>query len=277
MGNELVLAQDKNLPQVLHLGKVLHESGYFGDVKSAAQAVVKILRGQELGIGPVTALEQIYVVQGKTSLSAALIGSLIKQSGRYDYQLLRLDEQGCEIAFFSNGNEIGRSRFMQEDARKAGLASRDMWQKYPRNMYFSRALSNGARWYCPDVFRGAVYTREELSDGTVVEDVPVEVSPSPNAASPPAEEPRAERVEENTQNDDATGETADHPITAQDWSDFWKACRTAKLSQDAVHKAFAPVYFSVQEVKSLKDHISTKGELDAFLAYIKAGGQPALA
>lgn len=30
-------------------------------------------------------------------------------------------------------------------------------------MLLSRALTNGARWYCPDVFNGPIYTPEELS------------------------------------------------------------------------------------------------------------------
>jgi hypothetical protein len=38
-----------------------------------------------------------------------------------------------------------------------------MWKKYTRNMLFSRAMSNGCRWYCAGVFGvGTVYTPEEL-------------------------------------------------------------------------------------------------------------------
>ena len=45
----------------------------------------------------------------------------------------------------------------------AGLDSNTNWRKYPRNMLFARAISNGARWYCPDLFGGSpVYTPDEL-------------------------------------------------------------------------------------------------------------------
>jgi len=174
--------QQLTLPQVLQLGDVLYKSGYFADIKSASQAVVKILRGQELGIGPVTALEQIHVVQGRTALSAGLIGSLIKRSGRYDYRVLRNDDTACEIAFYQDGKEIGRSAFTLDHAKQAGLLNREIWQKYPRNMLFARALSNGAKWYCPDVFGGAVYTPEELAQGEVIE---VEATPAAAAPSEP--------------------------------------------------------------------------------------------
>lgn len=174
--------QQLTLPQVLQLGDVLYKSGYFADIKSASQAVVKILRGQELGIGPVTALEQIHVVQGRTALSAGLIASLIKRSGRYDYRVLRNDDTACEIAFYQDGKEIGRSVFTLDHAKQAGLLTREIWQKYPRNMLFARALSNGAKWYCPDVFGGAVYTPEELAQGEVID---VEAAPATDVPPEP--------------------------------------------------------------------------------------------
>ena len=40
--------------------------------------------------------------------------------------------------------------------------------KFARNMLFARAISNGARWYCPDLFSGnPVYVPEEL--GAIVD------------------------------------------------------------------------------------------------------------
>lgn len=181
-------AREMSFTETMTLGKVLFESGYFADVKSAAQAVVKILRGRELGIGPVSALEQVHVIQGKTALGAGLIGALIKRSGRYDYRIVRLDDSCCEIAFFEHGKEIGRSKFTIDDARRADLLSKDTWRKYPRNLLMARALSNGARWYCPDVFGGAIYTPEELREEQVVD---VEVA-EPVAESTPETEELAE-------------------------------------------------------------------------------------
>jgi recombinational DNA repair protein RecT len=51
-----------------------------------------------------------------------------------------------------------------KDAKAAGLDGKDVWKKYPRNMLFGRAMTNGCRWYCPDIFGGkSVYTPEELN------------------------------------------------------------------------------------------------------------------
>ena len=61
-----------------------------------------------------------------------------------------------------------------EDARRAGLENKFIWKQYPRNLLFARALTNGARWYCAEIFGGAVYTREELES---IEDAPADPSP----------------------------------------------------------------------------------------------------
>lgn len=159
---ELAISEKLSLPQVLQLGEVLHKSGYFDDVKSASQAVVKILRGQELNIGAVTSLEQIYVIKGRTALSAGLIGSLIKDSGRYNYHIVQHTDDICEIIFLEGNREIGKSEFTTKDAERAGLLQKAMWKQYPRNLLFARALSNGAKWFCPEIFGGTVYTPEEL-------------------------------------------------------------------------------------------------------------------
>lgn len=178
---------------VMALGKVLSQSGYFQDAKEAAQAAVKVLAGRELGIGAIAAMTGIFIVKGRVTLSANLIAAIIMRSLKYRYRVTRLDDTGCEIAFYEGNQEIGRSVFNEGDAKAAGLAGGDNWRKFPRNMYFARAMSNGAKWYCPDVFAGPVYTPDELDDvpslppapladvltGEVVE-APAQPAPKPN-------------------------------------------------------------------------------------------------
>lgn len=162
------------------LGKVLSQSGYFQDAREAAQAIVKVLAGRELGIGPVAAMTGIYIVKGRVTLSANLIGAAIKRSGRYNYMVRVMDNECCSIEFFEHGETIGLSEFNKQDATAAGLLNGDNWRKFPRNMYFARAMSNGAKWFCPDVFAGPIYTPDELGervDGETGE--PIDVTPPP--------------------------------------------------------------------------------------------------
>lgn len=156
------LAKIDNSMDVLKLGDVLAKSGYFQDARDAAQCIVKVLAGRELGLGPVASMAGIYIVKGRVTLSANLIAAAIKRSGRYNYRVLRMDDKGCEIEYFENGQSIGKSAFTDADAKAAGLGSGDNWRKFPRNMHFARAMSNGAKWYCPDVFAGPIYTPDEM-------------------------------------------------------------------------------------------------------------------
>lgn len=146
------------------LAEVMAASGFFADAKSKAQCAVKILAGLELGLPAFASMTGISIIQGKPTLSANLKAAMVKRSGIYDYRVRKLDDTGCVIEFFQRGESVGFSSFGPEDAAKAGIKG-VMYGKYPRNMFFARAMSNGVNWYCPDLFLGTtVYTPEELAD-----------------------------------------------------------------------------------------------------------------
>lgn len=183
------------------LAKACAQSGYFKDATDAAKAYVKVCAGVELGIGPVQAMTGIHIVQGKPTLAASLVGALIKRSGRYDYRVTSLDDTACTLTFYEDGKPVGDSTFTTKDAEKAGLTKNPTWKSFPRNMLLSRALTNGARWYCPDVFGGAVYTPDELGaeidgDGEVISIPASEVSVEIEASAPLTNEQRKQLIED---------------------------------------------------------------------------------
>ena len=145
--------------EAMQLGKIFTESGMFPDIKSAQMAVVKIMAGQEMGIGPFQAMNGIHIIQGKATVGAGLMASQVKSSGKYDYKVIEQTDKACIIDFYQGKDKIGTSKFTIEDAKKAGTKNID---KYPANMLFARAMSNGVKWYTPDVFNGPVYTPDEI-------------------------------------------------------------------------------------------------------------------
>jgi hypothetical protein len=147
----------------MSVGKVLAESGFFQDSRGAAQAVAKILAGAELGFGPVASMTGVNIIKGRVTLSANLMAAAIKRHPHYTYRLREHSAERCVIDFIESGEIVGESSFSMDDAKQAGLASSENYRKYPKNMLFSRAISNGAKWFCPDVFGGApVYSPDEL-------------------------------------------------------------------------------------------------------------------
>lgn len=150
------------LAELQELGRVFYESGMFPDVRSAAQAVVKIQAGSELGFSPIYSMAKIYIVKGRVMVGAEAIGALIKRSGRYDYRVVKLTDTECELMFTDNGNDVYRSLFTMEDARRADLVtSGSGWYKWPRAMLMSKTLSQGARIVCPHIISG-VYVPEDF-------------------------------------------------------------------------------------------------------------------
>ena len=160
--NEIV-KQNLTVNDLARMSDAFLKSGMFPDIKSAAQAMVKIQAGQEIGIKPFAAMTGIHIIQGRPTIGAGIIASRIKASGKYDYRVLIMDEKSCNIEFFQGSEKIGNSLFTIEDARKAQTKNLD---KFPKNMLFARAISNGVKWFCPDVFDGPVYVPEEMDAKT---------------------------------------------------------------------------------------------------------------
>lgn len=161
--NSIQRFQPTTLAELQQVSEVFFRSGYFADVTDAAKAMVKIMFGSELGLGPMTSLQGIQVIKGKPSLSANVQASLVKSSKKYDYRLRENSPQVVSIEFFQREGDkwesLGTSTFTLEDGRKAGTQNLD---KFPRNMLFARAMSNGVKWFCPDLTNAPIYTPEEL-------------------------------------------------------------------------------------------------------------------
>jgi hypothetical protein len=190
MAGDLV-PQDGGLIQSVddlsRMAKMFAGAGLFASAADVCKAGVLIAAGQEMGFGPFAAMTGISLVKGRPSIGANLMATAVKRSGRYNYRVMEHTDQTCRIAFFERWDggrfeQIGESVFTAADARKAGTQNMD---KYPRNMLFARAMSNGVRWYCPDVFSGApMYTPEELGadvdeEGNLVESIDITPPPTP--------------------------------------------------------------------------------------------------
>lgn len=172
----------KSVADIQMMAEIALKSGAMG-LTNSSQAVMKILAGQEMGLGVFASLSSIHIIKEKPVIGANLMAAKIKSSGKYDYKFIEFNKQVCELMFFERAGydnswtELGGSRFTIEDASTAGLldkknkdGSDNNWQKYPQNMLFARAISNGVKWYCPDLFSGnTVYTPGELDQAAVVE------------------------------------------------------------------------------------------------------------
>lgn len=176
----------QEIDTALRLASNLAQSGFFKDARRAEEAFAKILFGRDLGLSPTAAMTNIHIVEGKPELSANLQANMVRtyrgpDGERYDYRVGEHTDLTCSITFLRDSAELGVSTFTIDDAKTAGLVRPNSpWVKYPRNMLFARAMSNGVAFHCPEVTNGLrVYGEGEIS-GEIE-------NAAPDAAAPPAE------------------------------------------------------------------------------------------
>lgn len=132
-----------------------------------ADVFVALEWGTELGLQPMAALQNIYVVNGRPTLSSQCMAGLVK--GRADYMGMKI-EANTEKAtatitrkLQSGATETHTGSFSIKEAQAAGLTSKDNWKAYPQQMLEARAVAFAMRKAYPDILMG-VYTKEELED-----------------------------------------------------------------------------------------------------------------
>lgn len=137
--------------------------------------------GKELGVPPVTALNNMYNVNGKTAVSTALHYGLAAKHpdfrGMTKGKVTKPKEEAKVIvkrAFHVNGEEVINEyvgEFTMDNARTAGLVRiNSPWTSYPERMLYNRALAIALREAFPDVLAG-VYTYEELKPDLSIDEM----------------------------------------------------------------------------------------------------------
>lgn len=164
---------DVEFRRAWRLAQGLAAAGLNKDVTTVEQAFGRILLGKDLGLTPTQSLMVLDVVEGNVRVRSVQLAAWVRKHPVYDYSVAEHDEQHCVIDFYYDGETCGRSSFSIEDAKRAGLVKdhpKSAWRAHPRNMVWARAMSNGVRWYCPDVTSGIpVYTEADSFDGTAEE------------------------------------------------------------------------------------------------------------
>lgn len=191
---------DAEVAAAYRTARAFAEGGLFKDVKQAGQAFTKILAGRDLGLTPFEAMSSLNVIKGKIEASANLHASKVRQCEGYSFEVFWVRAEGtendptggprkvvaaedddpadlretvgCAIRFTVDGKSRGVSRWTLEDSLRANLTAptqsgeKSNHVKFPRNMFYARAMSNGVHMLVPEVMRGLrVYVEGELPRG----------------------------------------------------------------------------------------------------------------
>lgn len=131
-----------------------------------------MLQGHELGIGPMAALAEIGVINGKPCISAKLMRALVQRAG---HDLWFEAKTNTKVTICGRRKDwpedrVAKVTWTMDDAKMAGLSGGQNYRKYPRAMLAARATGELCRDNFADVLGGLSYTPEELSDGDLVAD-----------------------------------------------------------------------------------------------------------
>jgi hypothetical protein len=128
-----------------------------------------VTTGRELGLGDMTSLRSIHIIDGKASFSAELMTQLVRKQG-HSIQGDVTAEHATVVGKRADNGDTMTVEWTLEMANRVGLLSKSNWKKYPESMLWARAVSQLCRMLFADCFAGASYTPEELGSGDMTAD-----------------------------------------------------------------------------------------------------------
>ena len=160
------IPDESEMKSLITMAKAAAQSGYYNKLGNIDGILAIMLLAKELDFPPMQAISGgIWAIQGKIEMSARFMNLKIRQAG-HKIKIERSDIDGCVITGERlDTKETYTATFDKSDAERAGVLNKQIWKNYPREMYFSRALSILARFLFPDVI-GNAYVEYETRDQT---------------------------------------------------------------------------------------------------------------
>jgi hypothetical protein len=156
------------------LARMMYESRMFSAYGTPQGVLSTVMVGRELGLPAMASLRSIHNIEGKHSLSAALMVALVLKSGLAEYfEPVSFDEHQATFVTKRKGArkevqlthtfEMAKKAWPKKatDWEKAFLASG--WGKNPTDMVVARAQARLARMIYPDLLAG-LWTPEEMAE-----------------------------------------------------------------------------------------------------------------
>ena len=190
----------QNLNEALTISGQLAQSDLcpksFGNRKENVLAA--IMMGHELGFGVMQSLSNIAVVNGRASIWGEGVTALIQRAIREEgegYFTDKVTGEGDKLAVTVISKRKGQPEYSftytWEDAKRAGLTSKDTYQKYPKDMLYWKAAGRVSKRQWADVLKG-IAIRENMDEMESVEVDQVRVYPDSPAPEKPKDEPKPE-------------------------------------------------------------------------------------
>ena len=145
------------------------------------QITAVMMYGREIGLPPMTTLQNTYEVFGRVGMYAEQLRAMILDAG-HEFTIDEMTSDRCTLSGRRKGSERWETfTYTVDQAKRAGIYSRkdSQWPVRPLEMCFARASSAMAHGMFPDVIRG-------MSSVEELEDVGADAVEAPAAGGEPA-------------------------------------------------------------------------------------------
>lgn len=217
-------------------------------IDTPEKALIVMLKGRELGLKPMQALNHIYVVNGSAAVDTKVLASLFTKRGNKFFPIESTAEK-CTVKFTNRDGDVFTFTMTMAECKQAkwnqtwdyeskSYKDKPTWLAMPATMLWYRTLSTGIRRVDPGALLDNL-TEDEILDTRA----PVE------AAEMQTIDCEAELVEDEAavaaeQEGSESGIQAPEPNAGWDkWGDikqrgFWGRMKKAGLSEEQVHAEF---------------------------------------
>lgn len=131
--------------------------------EKAANVLVAIQYGNEIGLKPLQAIQNIAVINGRPCVWGDAMIALVQSHPLCEYirEEFKNDTAYCTVK--RRGEEEHTSSFSKNEAEIAGLSKKEVWKNYPKRMLQMRARAYALRDKFSDILKG-IAMREEAMD-----------------------------------------------------------------------------------------------------------------
>lgn len=164
VGSEMIAATARALQDAHTIGSALCQTAFVpkhfqGKAEDAAAA---ILYGSNIGMDPMTALQNIYVIGGKPALYARTMVAIVVSKGHRVWTEEETEGRVTVAGQRKGSDAVERVTWTSDMAKRAGYETNAKYKTDARSMLYARASGDVARRIAPDALLGMAHNVEEM-------------------------------------------------------------------------------------------------------------------
>ena len=147
----LATAPTHTISELMAQASVVVKSGLAPDKMTAEQLAVVMLKGQEIGLRPLEAMESLYVVNGRVGNYTHQLVNLLLQAG-HDFRVVENTAESCKVIIYRSDGTQHEHTLTFKECVDAGWTNKPTWKGAgQRTMLAYRTISQAIRLHCPEV------------------------------------------------------------------------------------------------------------------------------